>query len=247
MNRNNDITPEELAIIERYIFNQMPQDEYYAFTKRLEEDQDLREKTKNTRLMLIGIQEAELTDWINDFNKSLPFKQKKAKIASKLFSLKRWMVAASIIILVSLAGLLFFNPFKSERKLFAEYYKPDPGLITAMGVSQNYFFDRAMIDYKTKNYESAIKVWKQLLTEKPSNDTLNYFIASALLANDKAADAIPYFEKVLTDSNSYFLNDTYWYLGLALVKQQKSEKAIPYIQKSTHTNKEAFLKKLKSN
>ncbi len=243
MNRNNDITPQESANIERYIFKQMPQDEYDAFTKRLQEDEDLREKTKNTRLLLVGIQEAELTDRINDFHKTLAFKQKKAKV----FSLKQWLVAASVVALVGLSALLFFNHFNSQEKLFNEYYKPDPGLITAMGMSQNYLFDHAMIDYKTKNYDRAIQAWKQLLAEKPANDTLNYFIGSALLANDKAEAAVPYFEKVLTDSSSYFLYDTYWYLGLALVKQQKSEKAIPYIQKAKHANKEAFLQKLKSN
>ena len=247
MNRNTDITPEELATIERYIFKQMPQDEYETFSRKLEEDEDLREKTKSTRLLLLGIQEAELTDRIDAFHKDLPFfKQKKVKRAAKVFSFKKWLVAASVIILVGVGALLFFNHFNTQEKLFSKYYQPDPGLITAMGISQNYLFDHAMIDYKTKKYDSAIKAWQKLLAEKPDNDTLNYYMGSALLASDKSEEAIPYFEKVAKDTGSYFLDDSYWYLGLALVKQQKNEKAIFYIEKAKHANKEALLKQLKS-
>ena len=244
MNRNTDITPEELEIIERYILKQMSQGEYEAFTKKLKEDNSLNEKVNTVRLLLVGIEEAELADKIEDFHKGLPFsKQNKASPLARIFSMKKWLVAASVIVLVGLGSLLFFNPFHTNS-LFNKYYKPDPGLITTMGNSDNYLFDHAMIDYKTKNYDRAIAAWEKLLATKPENDTLNYFMGSALLAENKSEEAIAHFQKVISNPRSYFLNDAYWYLGLALVKQQKTQKAIPFIEKSDHQNKEALLLKL---
>ena len=244
MKRNTDIPPKELEVIERYILNQMPQDEYEAFTKKLKEDDSLNEKIKTVRLLFVGIQEAELSNKLKDFHKSLPFsKQNKARPSARIFSMKKWLMAASVIVLVGLGSLLFFNHF-SQNSLFNKYYKPDPGLITTMGNSDNYLFDHAMIDYKTKNYDKAITEWRKLLATKPENDTLNYFIGSALLAENKSGEAIGHFEKVISNPRSYFLNDAYWYFGLALVKQQKIQKAIPFIEKSNRQNKEALLLKL---
>ncbi len=246
MNKNTDIPPEELEIIERYILKQMPQEEYEAFTEKLKNDEHLNEKMKTVQLLLVGIKEAELTNKIEDFHRGLPFsKQNKARPSARIFSMKKWLVAASVIVLVGLGSLLFFNPF-NKNSLFNKYYKPDPGLITTMGNSDNYLFDHAMIDYKTKKYDKAITEWRKLLVTQPENDTLNYFIGSALLAENKSREAIEHFQKVITNPHSYFLNDAYWYLGLALVKQQKTQKAIPFIEKSDHQNKETLLLKLQN-
>ncbi len=132
-----------------------------------------------------------------------------------------------------------------EEKLFSAYYKPDPGLISAMSTTDNYTFDRAMIDYKTGSYDSAIKAWETLLAAKPDNDTLNYFIGSAWLAKEDGEQAIPYFKKVIVLPGSYFKHDAYWYTGLALLKQKKVKEAVSFIRQSAHEQKDALLLKLK--
>lgn len=246
MNRNTDISPEEFESIERYLLKQMTGDEYDAFTKNILNDQALQDKINSVQLTLVGIQESNLSQKMEEFHKEISLSEKKINhSAGKVFSMKRFLVAASVIVLLGLGAILFLNKFNKPERLFSEYYKPDPGLITAMGASENYLFDHAMIDYKTKKYDSALKTWQELLKSNPANDTLNYFIGSAFLAKEKSDSAVYYFQKVITNEKSYFLNEAYWYLGLALVKQQKSAKAILYIEKSNHQNKEAILQKLK--
>ena len=246
MNRNTNIPPQELEIIERYIQKQMPQDEYDAFALQLQNDPELQNKMKSVQLLLVGVQEASLEDKIKIFHETILSSGKKINKANgKVFPMKRWLVAASVIVLVGLGALVFLNKFNKPERLFSEYYKPDPGLITAMGTSDNYLFEHAMIDYKTKKYDSAIKTWEGLLKTNPASDTLNYFIGSAFLAKDRSDSAVYYFQKIVTHPGSYFFNDANWYLGLTLVKQQKSQKAIPFIEKSNNQNKEAILRKLK--
>lgn len=246
MNRNTNISPEEFEVIERYILKQMPREEYEAFRLKSLNDEELAEKIKSVKLLLVGIQESTLTKKIESFQKEISSPEKKINHSvGKVFNMKRWLVAASIIVLLGLGSLLFLNKFNKNERLFSEYYKPDPGLITAMGTSENYLFEHAMIDYKMKKYDSALKTWESLLESNQTNDSLNYFIGSAFLAKENSDSAIFYFQKVISNKRSYFLNDAYWYLGLALVKQQKSQKAIPYLEQSTHQNKEALLSKLK--
>lgn len=245
MNPNIEIPPEEFETIERYILQQMPAEEYEAFTLRLENDEVVQTKVESVRLLLLGVQEVSLENKMKDFHTGLKISMAKKSSTGKIISMKRWLVAASVFVIAGLGVLLFLNQSTKNEKLFAAYYKPDPGLISAMGTSDNYLFDRAMIDYKTEKYDSAIKAWENLLTAKPDNDTLNYFIGSAYMTKEKNDKAIAHFKKVISQTNSYFLKDAYWYTGLALMKDGKIKEAIPFIEKSEHQNKEALLLKLK--
>jgi len=245
LDRNIHIAPEEFEIIEQYLTQQLPAEEQDAFTKRLSNDNALKNKLESVRLLLLGVQEVSLVHKIEDFHEELKKSPKENSSTGKLFSMKQWLVAASVIGIAVLGVLLFLTIHGKEEKIFSAYYKPDPGLISAMGHSDNYAFDRAMIDYKTKNYDSAIKAWENLLTTNPDNDTLNYFIGSAYLAKKEADKALEHFKKVMANSNSYFLNDACWYAGLALVNEGRIEEAVPLISKSEHTGKEGLLLRLK--
>jgi tetratricopeptide (TPR) repeat protein len=223
----------------------MSEDEYNAFAIKLKNDSALQEKVHSVRLLFLGISESAMEGGVKEFHKELTADaQQNTPKTGKIFSMKQWLVAASIIIIAGIGALLFLNRNNREEKLFATYYKPDPGLITAMSVSDNYEFDRAMIDYKTKDYDGAIHAWEKLLTAKPDNDTLNYFIASAWLAKKNNEKAIIYFQKVISDTSSYFLHDAYWYAGLALLKEGKDKEAIPFIEKSEHPHKNDLIEKL---
>lgn len=244
MNRNIDIAPEEFEIIEQYILQQLPAADADVFTARLQNDEVLRNKLHAVRLLLLGVQEASLTNTIADFHNDLKKSTKESQPTGKMISLKYWLAAASVLLIVAL-GVIFFNGPDTTEKIFATYYKPDPGMISTMGTSDNYMFDRAMIDYKTKNYDKAIEAWENLLVTNPANDTLNYFVASAYLAKKQNDKALEYFQKVIAVSNSYFLKDAYWYAGLTMVNEGRTKEAIPFIEKSEHPQKEALLLKLK--
>lgn len=246
MNTSTDITPEEFEIIEQYIMKQLPAEEYDAFTNRLETDRALQNKLHSVRLLLLGVQKSSLTHHIEKYHQELSsLKKNVGYSAGKVFSMKGWLAAASIIIIAGIGALLYFNSFNKEVKLFTQYYQPDPGLISPMGISDNYLFDRAMIDYKTGNYAKAISSWENLLQANPVNDTLNYFLGSAYLAMDQNTKAIDYFQIVTHQQESYFFKDACWYMGLALLKSGKKKEAISFIEKSDHQDKETLLLKLK--
>lgn len=248
MNRDLDISQQELETIEQFIFQQMKDEESAAFTKKLHTDLALQHKLETVRLLLVGIQEAELEKKLDEFHNSLHLlKKNQIQRLSQTFALKKWLVAASVLVIVGLGSLLFFNQKTNEKKLFAAYFQPEPGLISAMGASDNYLFDRAMVDYKVGDYNAALKTWESLLTSNPESDTLNYFIGSAWLMKKKEETAIAHFKKVIANENSTFRNDALWYTGLALLKSKRKSEALGFIEKAEHENKASLLRELKNS
>jgi tetratricopeptide (TPR) repeat protein len=244
LNTNTNISGEELDLIERYLLRSMSPDEMHEFALTLTQDTTLHAKVEEVRLLMLGVSEAVVEEKLNGYHSELPAVDK-GEAPGKIAWLNRLLVAAAGIVVVAVGAWLLLGRPSEEEKIFAAHYKPDPGLISAMSTSDNYAFDRAMVDYKTGFYDTAILSWEGLLSTKPDNDTLNYFIGSAWLAEDESEKAIPYFQKVIEVPDSYFLKDAYWYLGLALVKENRKKEAIPYIEKAEHEQKEALLLKLK--
>lgn len=247
MNNEEHIPPDHLDEIERFLQQDMSAEEEKNFLTRLSADSALKKNVDEMRLLFLGIQEDSLQERLDHFHKGLTGETKEQeKQPVKLFWMKKtWLAAASVLLIMTIgAWFIFFKPGKNDV-LFSEYFKPDPGLISAMSTSANYTFDKAMIDYKTGNYNVAIKQWESLLVSNPGNDTLNYFLGAAHLALENSDQAIGYLQKVTATQNSAFTNDANWYLGLAHIKQGKKENAIPYIERSDHHRKAALLSRLK--
>ncbi len=152
-----------------------------------------------------------------------------------------------MLVIVGLSSLLFLNQKTTEEKLFAAYFQPEPGLISAMGTSDNYLFDRAMVDYKVGDYDAALKTWGSLLASNPESDTLNYFIGSAWLMKEKEETAIAHFKKVIANESSSFRNDALWYTGLALLKSNRKSEALIFIEEAEHEDKLELLRELKNS
>lgn len=223
---------------ERFLRLQMSPEEAATFERRMLADDRLREQVEELRVMILGIQESALHDRLNDFHGALPV-QMETRSKSK-----SWLAAASIVVIIGAAALWYLVPGNKNERLFSEYFHPDPGLMSAMGASENYVFDRAMIDYKTGKYDEAIKAWLTLQQSNPASDTLNYFIGAAYLAMKNSKTAQTYLQKVTGATGSVFADEANWYMGLALLKENERERALPYIQRSSHKEKETLIPKL---
>lgn len=240
-----NITPEELEIIENYLADKLSAEDLQQFEERLSSDGEWKQKLAEVRLLITGIREAALSERMSDYHQSaeddlLPLKQVRSVQWSKI-----WMVAASIVLIVT-TTLLFLRPSAGE-KLFTDYFNPDPGLATTMSNSAGaeYTFMKGMVDYKTGNYKAALGNWKPLLTAKPAGDTLNYFIGCALLADGNASESLPYFKAVSATGSGPFLKDALWYEGLAWLKMGKVEEARLAITASRNENAGALLDKIR--
>lgn len=241
---NINITEEELQQIDQYLSGQLSSNEKEIFEQRLTDDLAWAAKFNEIKLLSLGIQETTLRTQLNTLH-SIATDSKKPTVIKNMNWIKKLAVAAVFIAFISTLGWFLLFKKSMDQKLFAAFYKADPGLATVMSVSDNYEFERAMVDYKTANYLQAIERWEKLTKQDAANDTLLYFIASAKMASKELPAAVDLFEKVIANKNSVFKGEAYWYKGLALLKLGKKQEAITAIEQSNHPQKTALLLKSK--
>lgn len=236
------ISPEEFDRIEIYLNNTMNDQERSEFDESIKNNESLAQKVGELKVLFQAVEEQSLRDKLNIFHKET---SQKEKIGLSVRLYKQFALAASIVIIMAIGILLLTGQKNQNEKLFAEYFKPDPGLITPMSSTSNYEFYRGMVDYKQAKYNEAIDRWHVLYKNKPNNDTLNFYLGVAYLALDDRANAVTFLSKAATYSGSKFINEAWYYLGLANLKEGNLEKSMHSLAKSKIENSKLLLRKIK--
>lgn len=232
MSNKNNITHELLETVERYLNNTMEASEKIQFEKLIQEDNTLKQQVEDIKILLSGIETASLREKMEAFHQqfeaTVPVRSitQNNRTNSRLF----YAIAASVIVLLGIFWL--FKPQNSNSQLFEEYFYADPGLPTTMGSDMDFTFYDGMVNYKRKEYDIALEKWNILLSEKNNNDTLNYFIGVTYLAQGNTEQAISYLQKVTTQEESIFYDDSFYYLGLSNLKNNQLELAKENFSKS---------------
>jgi tetratricopeptide (TPR) repeat protein len=246
LDSNSLYSQQEFEKIEGYILGLMTDAEKQSFESELEIDQNLKTRYEDIKVLLQEVELASLKDSMEVFHAELKSSTPVVPINSKKpFTWKPLAVAASLLFLLAITLWVFLGNTTENEKLFTAYYQPDPGMVTAMGTNSNYEFDRGMVDYKTGAYQAAISRWEKLLAQKPDNDTLNYFLGSALLAIGDDELALSFLQKTLEMETGIFQKEASWYLGLSYLKSGNNAEAVKYLQNSGREEAAEIIEKLK--
>lgn len=244
---------EEFEQIEQYLSGSLSGEALAVFEKRLAADSVFAMQVNEQRLVQEAIEEDGLRKALNEIHKSMAAEKKVAESASGIF-LKQWIryaAVACIAVLVAWGGFTFFNGGglgnnEVNEQLFANHFTPDPGLPTTMSVADNFNFFDAMVSYKQGHYSKAINKWEKLLIEKPQNDTLNYFLGVAHLANNNEEEAITFLHMASEYPESSFSKEIYYYIGLAHIKKGDFEAAKRHLALSSLPESEELLEQLRN-
>lgn len=237
-----NISPEELALIDAFLMEEETPVQIAAFTQKLQTDAEWENKINTIRLLKAGISEAAFKKKLNEFHNEIePYTKPKAVLKKMYNPQKTWWIAATVIALLFIGFFIFKND--KYENAYAKFYQPDPGLITVMGISHNYYFEEGMVQYKNKKYNKALELWKESLKTAPQNDTLLYFTAAAYQALNQPKNATPNYLKVLQQTGSAFYKDAAWYLGLIYLEQKQTEKAKSLLLQSGRDEVTELLKK----
>jgi Tetratricopeptide repeat len=243
------INAQEVEEIELYLQQQLNEEQQKAFTQKLATDAAWQEKVQEVKQLLLAVEEATLKQKINELHTNFSNRQRQdentALIRPLLSSQRnRWLAAAAVLLLLVTSVFVFLLRPTEDEQLYSSYYKADPGLITSMGISDNYVFQKAMVDYKNGQYQQAIEAWQSLEQSSKGNDTLLYFLGSAHLANGDLTQAIGYFSFTINNEQSAFYKDACWFAGLSYLKSGDHKKAISLLEKSGHPQSNQLINRL---
>ncbi|WP_296383682.1 tetratricopeptide repeat protein [Winogradskyella sp.] len=243
MNLNN-ISQKEFERIEAYLNGLLLDDDLTAFENILKKEDGFKAKVEDIKTVLTGIETQVLKEQLDIFHKDIEQTSNdnvSTDIKVRTLHWKKIAVAAALIIA---AGSFWLISGDSNERLYSQYFTPDPGLPTTMSSTNNYEFYDAMVNYKQGDYKTAISKWEVLQKAKPNNDTINYFIGVAHLANKNEETAISFLENSIKNDEFPLVNDAYYYLGLAYLKEGNLEKAKANFKHSNIDNSKALLSKL---
>ena len=242
MSPNTNISQELLESVEQYLNKTMDANSLKTFEKRLKNNPEFKTQVHDIKTMLLGIESQVLKEQLNDFHKEIKTTPNTTVKTKPLFNFGKIAAAAAIVIAI---GSIWFFSHSPNQKLYAKYFKPDPGLPTTMSNTDNFDFYDAMVNYKRGDYKLAINKWQILLKQKPENDTLNYFLGVAHLANKNVVDAIPFLERSVEHQDTFpLIHDAYYYLGLAYLKDGNIVLAKKYFKLSNTENSNKIILEL---
>ncbi|WP_299547057.1 hypothetical protein [Seonamhaeicola sp.] len=238
-NEAKEISNKTIEEIEKYLLGHMSLEESVSFEKRMDTNPVLKNQVEDFRVLIKAIEIKSLKDQLHHISTDLDKENTKPGLG-----IKKWLIAASLLVFVGTASIWFLKRPPVHERLFDSYFHKDPGLPTTMGNSQSLVFTEAMTNYKRENYQSAIREWESMLKTDSENDTLNYFIGMAHLADKNAKQSVPFLESVVKNKHSVFLDDTYYYLALAYLKTGKIEQAKNMLIKCHSKDCESILAEL---
>ena len=224
----------------------MEGEERNLFENSLKENPVLKQQVEDIRDLILGIERGSLQEKMDTFHEEITADDPAPKSRPEpiKFNFRKYAIAATVAILIGVTSFFYITAEDQNEKIFDDFFIPDPGLATTMSTESNYDFYEAMVNYKRANYDLAITQWNMLHEKKPENDTLNYFLGVAHLANNQIEPAIEFLSKVSEQKDSDFIEDTYYYLGLAHLKAGDLETAKFNLNQSRVVNAQIVLKEL---
>ncbi len=218
-----------LELIDKYFSNSLNPKEQLLFNDLLQSDKDFKKEfifQKDLKKIISIQQQKDLKSTLQQFEENV---QKKSTV---LFIPKKWLVAASLALLIGLGFWFVKNHyFISSEQLFSQHFEPYRNIVRPIerGENENSLEFKAFVAYEGGNYYKSINLFNSV---DNSEDTyILFYKAMSYLEVNKTSEAINILLPIATSKN-YKESDlnfdelANWYLGLAYLKMNENNKAI---------------------
>jgi len=165
--------------------------------------------------------------------------QHEFQVKPTVFRLKKVLIAASIGLLITIAGTLYFIIDKSytSEELYSQYYEPFYPDIELRGEDSNEIvYSEAIEKYYCGEYAEAIRLFNSVIQHDSQNAQAQIFLGNALMNEENLVDAIKVFEKIIHKDDNIYVTYADWYLGLCYLKNEEAENARVLFEKIVEQN-----------
>lgn len=238
---------EYATLIEKHIQNRLTSEEKLVFNELLKNNEAFKKEVAlyaNIKKVVTYEEDANFRNLISNL-------ENKSNNATKKRSYTKWLVAASIALLLGLTYFMNTNNKATDNELFTSYFEPYRNVVHPIVRSNEQQDKKAMafIAYEKGDYKTAITLFTQLYSATKEPHYL-FYKANALLKLEKANEAIPLLLEHLKTKDT-LTEKTNWYLALAYLKIEDRTNAKKILEEvianGKYKTKEAIelLKKIK--
>ena len=201
-------------LIEKYFQKQLTSEEQLLFDQLMADDREFREAVafqENVKRVAEAEDDAQFRALIGGFETEHAEKPSQR-------SYTKWLVAASIVLLLGASYFFFPQRTDSPQELFAEHFEPYRNVIHPIvrDAEQQDKRTAAFAAYEQGRYEDAIVLFDELYASSPAHFYL-FYKANALIELERAKEAIPLLEEHLKTSDT-LTEKSPWYLAMAYLK-----------------------------
>ena len=216
-------------LIDRYFENSLSPKEQQLFNDLLQNNSEFKtelEFQKDLKKIISQKQQEDLKSTLIEI-------ESRSQKSSRLMLIpKKWMIAASLLILTSL-GIWGIQStyFPSNEAIYANYFEPSRNTVQPIvrGENLNTIEYRAFVAYEAQNYHKAINLFNSV--QSPNKAYINFYIGISYLALNKPEEAIEVLKPIskqttLEGKQKDFNKRAQWYLALAYVKINDEQNAM---------------------
>lgn len=216
-------------LISRYLEGEMDPIEATGFEESLENDPELKEEVDLYREVEEAISDTEALDLraqIDEIHEELtPQLEKLKKNSSK--QVLRYVVAASIAVIISLGTYSLFFKKVDNNKIVTEFYKPYDVTLVNRSANTNItpMMREALYKYETQDYEEAIVLFKEILEINPQITASHLYSGISYLEIEQYKSAEKSLTAVLEHNDNLYMEQADWYLGMVYLLNEEKNKA----------------------
>ena len=220
------------GFVERYLAQQMEQDELGWFRDEMEINPALAEEVQFQRDIGDAILNEETLAFRAQINNLFEKAESKKSpvIRKKVYFPRTVRIAvASLAAFILLGGGLYLHNNRTipAEKLFEIYYAPYEGLtnVRSSNTQLPYILENAMQKYEKQEYEMALLLFETVLANDGGNITSKFYSGISYLETRRYNVAEKSFTGVINHNDNLFIEHAEWYLGLCYLKTGEYKQA----------------------
>ena len=224
--------------IERYIADEMSNDEKHWFEKELDGNEKLRKEVELRRKAEDILKNKDIISLRHKL--SAIEKQRREQAPQKKRPAPGYFRYAAIVGTVTVIAVLLLLPGKklTSNEIMNRYYKiyEPPTTQRSAKVTTSDDFNQAIEFYKTNDFKNAAVYFKKVISQEPKDMYSTLLFGISNFEEHKYPEAKQSFGQVIDDRNNLYLDQAEWYLALCYIKTDDTEKALSLLEKIKNEN-----------
>lgn len=237
-------TSRKFEEIDQYLNDELDENSKEVFETELGSNPDLAAELDLYADIDKAIQETEIMELraklgniIQQVNRE---EKKKRSFAAKLTTSRVAIasVAASLILILSISGLISRTTTSSDAELYSQFYQPyqTTGIFRSGDALIDSKLTQALHKYNDQQYDASIDLFSQVLKIDKNNPVSNFYSAMAYQQTGKPELAIEAYQKVIQDKDNLFIEQAQWYIGLCYLQNENRKKAYRQFKSIANSN-----------
>lgn len=252
-------TSRKMNEVERYLHRELTEEELTVFEAEMENNPDLVAEVDLSREIDIAIHEndvMELRARLDAINKDIISEKRRERSLFTQIPRKKLVavsVAASLILLLGINGMISKNDLSGPAELYEKYYTtyPGAGISRSSGTSLDREMSIALLHFNEENYDEALRLFGEILNKDSDNPVGNFYSGMAYQETGQYEKAIASYQHVIQTGNNLFIDQAEWYSGLCYLQMNDRKEVVRQFKKIVDSKNfysekaAAILKKIK--